>query len=204
VKEHYHNFLAIQRNELIDNLLAEAEKLLKEGKEVEAKAKEHEADEIDLSVEEVEKVTESLLKNEETGPKNPKEIKDLISTFLSNGDHVAITTFNEFSGVIKPTLRQIGLKEEQIEKIHIIAFLPEDQDQGKGEHIRAAMEKVGMQNKTQVYLIDDSKHNCDKAKEEGYKSILVDDTDNYLDNLQEVCILEVETEVTMNTIGEFC
>lgn len=198
VKAHYHNLCAEQEEiyyKKRQKLKAEAKKLRLEGKEHEAKDKEREAQSMVFGPEEIKKFVGSLLDNEPTGPKNPENIKSLISSFLARGDHVAITTFNEYPEVIEPILKKIGLTEEEIAKIHVVAFLPEDQGQGKGAHLQIAMEKSGIENKHQVYLVDDDENNCKLAKREGYNPILVDDSNMYLTQLNETIYIQSEREI---------
>jgi|GEM_PF-3695375 len=94
-----------------------------------------------------------------TGIKN--ECKDEIGRLLDKGHHVAIASFNCFTGMIKLYLEKaVGLSKAQCEKI-IIKTGPQSQ----GKNILINDIKSRLQGKfTACYFIDDDKKNVDAAE----------------------------------------
>lgn len=131
-----------------------------------------------------------LLNHPHTGLKNGNETKLFIQSALNNGHKVAITSYSEYPEVIIPTFKKMGLNDDEINQIIKISFLPNDQRIGKQQHIELAMKTTGISDKTNVYLIDDSKHNCKIAKLLGFNVVLVpeaqDATPEYLNNVIEI------------------
>ena len=118
---------------------------------------------------------EELLNDNTVGLKNGPEMKRFIQEGLKNGHKFAITSYTMFPEAFNPALRRMGLTEDEITQIPQVAFLPMDQRVGKAGHMAQAMEQTGIEDKTKVYLIDDSSNNCRVAKKGGFKVVEVDD-----------------------------
>jgi hypothetical protein len=114
-----------------------------------------------------------LLDDPNSGLKNGEAAKQFIQLALSNGHKIAVTTYSKFPEVISPTFRKMGLTEEEISQIVQVAFLPMDQRVGKGGHIEEAMQKTGVLDRANVWLVDDSANNCNLARASGYKVVEV-------------------------------
>jgi len=112
------------------------------------------------------------------GIKNREKLLQTFQTLISEGHNIAITSYTLYPEIVKPTLKAIGLRDDQIEKIHVEGFLPKNQLQGKGEHMKKAMKHFGVTNKAHALLVDDSENNIKKAKDEGYQSVNVPKTPN--------------------------
>lgn len=153
---------------------------------------------IQFSPEEIDMFLEEFLSNENTGLKNPEKIKESMTQSLAQGYHLAITTSNEFPGVSEKVLSKIGLTSEQIEKIHIVTpkeledwDFESDQDNSKALFIKVAQDKRGIQNNSQCYLVDDNELYTKDAVKKGYKGILVDNSNNYLEDLRKLNIISL-------------
>jgi len=122
------------------------------------------------------------LLNSGLGPKNPNEMADTIRLAINNGHAVAFTSFTLYPEVIRPTLEFIGLEDSYIEQIAIIGGFPshgkaDNSPDGKEEHIKAALEEFrsrGMPlSRSDVMLVDDSRHNIDIANHYSQTNVLV-------------------------------
>jgi len=115
----------------------------------------------------------NLLNDTSTGLKNGEEARQFVQLALANGHKIAITTYSKYPEVISPTLRKMGLSDNEILQIVEVAFLPLDQRVGKGGHIEEAMRKTGVNDRANVWLVDDSANNCNLARNAGYSVVEV-------------------------------
>jgi FMN phosphatase YigB (HAD superfamily) len=110
------------------------------------------------------------------GFKNKEKLKETFDTFFEQGHNIAITSFTKYPDVIKPTLKELGLTDDQLSKVHVVGGFPSDganSINGKKEHIDAAMEKFGVKDYSKVMLIDDSGRNIAAAEKIGIQTIQV-------------------------------
>lgn len=124
--------------------------------------------------------------------KNPATLIEIFRLTWENGHKIAITTFAEHHQVIPPILAKLGLTQQEIEKIPIIAIpLSKPQksvDKGKLAHIEKAITHYNLQ-KGAICLIDDNLGNCNIAKRNGYHAInVVKNNDLYLTEVQELVL----------------
>ncbi len=120
---------------------------------------------------------ESLLNNPNSGLKNPEEMRDFIREALNNGHQIAITSFGGYPEVFNPTLKRMGLSDEEIQQI---ARIPLRLSRGetltpkhKIDQMHQAMSRLNITDRNQVLLIDDSQANCQEAIRNGFNSIEV-------------------------------
>ncbi len=123
-----------------------------------------------------------FLADPDTGLKNPKKLLSTIHSALKNGHKIAITSLSEYPEIIIPALQKLGLTEEEIIKIKIIAGPSSSLYPGKLNHIKKAMKAFSITKKESVYLIDDNEKNCIIANENGYGAfkVLAEDSGEYL------------------------
>ena len=111
--------------------------------------------------------------------KHQKELFSCMKGIFENNDKIAITSFNDYGGVIiLPYLKSLGLTYKEIESIHIeYGRCPntkkEHESIGKSLHIQGAMQHFGIVKKSNVILIDDCPTNTKVALEFGYNAVLV-------------------------------
>lgn len=137
-------------------------------------------------------------------PKNKNSWLQAIREIISNNDNLAITSFNHFPRFVKPILTLLGLKDEEISKIHIESWLPcdatgvHDKNADKTTHINNAI-KYFYQTEDNYddfncrnfyhacFLVDDRTSNYEKALELGISAILApkdpDCNDDYIKEL---------------------
>lgn len=107
-------------------------------------------------------------------------------TILSNGHHIAITTWSLYPEVIRPTLRKLGLSEAEIAKIHIESGFPHVMNDGKKGHIARAKQHFEITDNKNVFLIDDDENNILLAREEGqtgFHAVSPKTNTDYLQNI---------------------
>ncbi len=128
----------------------------------------------------VQKEAEKLLQDPQKGIKNKEELLTTFKTLLKDGNEIAITSFTQYPDVIKPTLKEMGLTEEEVSKIHIVGGFPshgqaDSSPDGKKEHIDKAMELAGIKpgDYGRVMLVDDSVNNINKARNIGVTAVQV-------------------------------
>ncbi len=113
----------------------------------------------------------------------------LLTTFraiLSNGHHIAITTWSEYPEVIVPTLQKLGLNSEEIAQIHVESGIPPSQEAGKSGHIARAKQHFGITDNKNVFLIDDDEDNILQARKEGqtgFHAVSPKTNTDYLQNI---------------------
>ncbi|MBU6184693.1 MAG: hypothetical protein KGO98_05480, partial [Rickettsiales bacterium] len=131
-----------------------------------------------------------------TGVKNPISLLFTIRTTLKQGHKIAITTLSEYPEVIGPALHKLGLTEDEIREIKIIAGLSSTHFPGKLKHIKKAMAHFGITTEQSVYLIDDDRENCALAKKNGYGVIKVEATDSegYLTKINDLLTIKSTTD----------
>lgn len=131
-----------------------------------------------------------------TGLKNPISLLFTIRTTLKQGHKIAITTLSEYPEVIEPALHKLGLTEDEIREIKIIAGPSSSSYPGKLKHIKKAMYQFGITKSKSVYLIDDNEENCSLAEKNGYGAIKVEATDSqgYLTKLNDLLTIKSTTD----------
>ena len=131
-----------------------------------------------------------------TGLRNPLKLLSAIRMTLKHGHKIAITTLSEYPEVIEPALQKLGLTEDEINKVKIIAGPSSTLYPGKLKHIRKAMDHFGVTTKQSVYLIDDNKENCSLAKKNGYGAIRAETADSlgYLAEIHELITINSTTD----------
>jgi len=131
-----------------------------------------------------------------TGLRNPLKLLSAIRMTLKHGHKIAITTLSEYPEVIEPALQKLGLTEDEINKVKIIAGPSSTLYPGKLKHIRKAMDHFGVTTKQSVYLIDDNKENCSVAKKNGYGVIRAETADSveYLAEIHELITINSTTD----------
>lgn len=154
------------------------------------------------------------------GLKNPEKVRDSIRLALNNGHKVAVTSFTLYKGIVGPTLRAIGLNEEEIAQIYIRGEFPSDGPStlnGKREHIQDVMKHFNITDEAKVILVDDSERNCAAARKDGHHAIQAykspvnssqsgyvyhPEHDRYIDELNELIQrLQLSTNSTTTTTG---
>lgn len=113
----------------------------------------------------------------------------LLKTFqaiLSNGHHLAITTWSEYPEVIVPTLQKIGLNQDEIAQVHIESGIPSSNAQRKSPHIAKAKQHFGITDNQHVFLIDDDEDNIRQAQNEGQNGLHVSSPKTNQDYLQNI------------------
>jgi hypothetical protein len=106
---------------------------------------------------------------------NHKTLLEIFKQILSNGHHIAITTWSEYPEVIVPTLQKLGLNPAEIAMIHIESGLPQSGQDRKSQHIKRAKKHFGIEDNIRVCLIDDDERNIIQARKEGQIGIHVKD-----------------------------
>lgn len=104
-----------------------------------------------------------------------EEWNEVLTTLLDNKHQVAIASFNAFGHIIPRYLKEvIGLKPEQLEKIHIESWLPENPNiADKNTHIENIKKTLNFKEKTSdIILVDDGWHNITRAAKESYSVIV--------------------------------
>lgn len=131
-----------------------------------------------------------------TGLKNPISLLFTIRTTLKQGHKIAITTLSDYPEVIAPALQKLGLTEDEIREIKIIAGPSSSSYRGKLKHIKKAMDHFGITTEQLVYLIDDDQENCSLAEKNGYGAIKVEATDSqgYLTKLNDLLTIKSTTD----------
>ena len=131
-----------------------------------------------------------------TGLKNPISLLFTIRTTLKQGHKIAITTLSEYPEVIEPALHKLGLTEDEIREIKIIAGPSSSSYPGKLKHIKKAMYHFGITTEQSVYLIDDNEVNCSLAEKNGYGAIKVEATDSegYLTKINDLLTIKSTTD----------
>lgn len=121
--------------------------------------------------------------------------KEIFENLYQQGHFLSIASFNAYELIIPQFLRKIGLSEELIAQIHIIAGLPENpRTANKNDYIQEAIQYV--ENYCQhnqytdgepleVIFIDDSKKNIQAAEELGCTTILAKPDGSHLKQLLE-------------------
>lgn len=117
------------------------------------------------------------------------EWKKFFESAIQQDHYVAIVSFNGFKNNIPLFLENINLDKKVIEKIDIIAELPEDpKSANKNEYIQRAIanaKKEGFSGQPEnVYLIDDSRKNIEAAQQAGYQVIHAKKDGSHLIELQ--------------------
>jgi len=137
-----------------------------------------------------------FLADPDTGLRNPLKLLSTIRKTLKHGHKIAITTLSEYPEVIEPALQKLGLMEDEINKVKIIAGPSSTLYPGKLKHIRKAMDHFGVTTKQSVYLIDDNKENCSLAKKNGYGTIRAETVDSagYLAEIHELITINSTTD----------
>lgn len=125
------------------------------------------------------------------GLKNPEEVCDSIRQTIVKGGYVSIVSFTKYPEMIKPTLQNMGLEEELLEKVYIRGDFPADGPQSptcKEEHIQDAMRHFGMDvinDADKVILADDNLANVFKAKNDKHYGVHVSTRHDHL-NIKDV------------------
>lgn len=119
--------------------------------------------------------------------RNPEQLLLKVRELVKEGAKIAIVSFNQYPVVIDVVLKKIGFTEMEIKNMNIILGFPIGKKElvGKNEHLAKLKELTGAINNEDIILIDDDRDNCDRAKEQGYKTIRVV-KDNYLDDVEKV------------------
>lgn len=110
------------------------------------------------------------------GLKNPTAVCRTIRDALSDGHHIAITSFTLYPEIIPIVLKRMGLTGSEIAAIRIEGGFPVDgpgSPNRKNEHIEKAMQYFEVKDPKHVLLADDDKLNIEKAKEAGYLGVLI-------------------------------
>lgn len=125
----------------------------------------------DLTDEELVTFVEELLQNPKTGLKYKEEMRGLIKQALEKGHKIAITSFTYYGAIIKPALKAMGLSEEEIEKIDIIAHPSKDTSNDRSEHIREAMANAGIDKEERVVFVDSRPDVVKELEQKGFKGV---------------------------------
>ncbi len=108
---------------------------------------------------------------------NKKLLLETFNVLFNQGHNIAITSFTHYPKIIIPSLERLGLTNEQLERIYVIAWLPETNEIaivfGKNPHIEKAMKHFKVAHNELVILIDDSATNIEAAKKYKFKTVLV-------------------------------
>lgn len=110
-------------------------------------------------------------------------LKSLIAKLLDEGHQFVITTFSSYPDSIKVLLQQLGLEQEQINRIPIIGDLPKmdfKDPNRKMEHIEKAKASTGISCNSNVILVDDSKDNINATVKKGVTGIDVGDNFSWI------------------------
>jgi FMN phosphatase YigB (HAD superfamily) len=86
---------------------------------------------------------------------------------ISKGAKVAIASFNQYPDAITECLKHLGFTVEEITNINIICG---GEALGKIAHLEKIKELTHVKNNSDIILVDDSKTNCEIAKNAGYNS----------------------------------
>jgi FMN phosphatase YigB (HAD superfamily) len=110
--------------------------------------------------------------------KHQDQMLELIREAHLNGHHVAIVSYTAFDKIIPTLLLELGLSQDEVNKIFIRGGLPSPAEQkvlGKKNHIEDALSHFdyNKEDHDQALLIDDSYSNYSLALSQGFKSILV-------------------------------
>jgi len=102
--------------------------------------------------------------------------KNIFESLNQQGHYTAINSFNSYGHIIPEFLEKIGLDEDSIKKVHIIAKLPANpKKENKNPYIEESIAKFKDEgfsgNPANVILIDDSRKNIEAAKQAGYQVI---------------------------------
>ncbi|WP_341788835.1 MULTISPECIES: hypothetical protein [unclassified Rickettsia] len=127
--------------------------------------------------------TDEFLRNPSLGWRNEKRLVTLIKKAWLSEYEVALVSFNDYPQAVEYAMTKI-LKED-VEKLHIVSYLPEALKQyymvhpvcDKQKHIEEAMQKVGVTNPANVLLIEDTLYNVEAAKKAGMKAVLIESKD---------------------------
>ena len=147
-------------------------------------------------------IVKKFLDNPDNGLKNPVMLLNFFRLAIENNHKIAITTFSAYPEVISPTLRILGLLEEEIIKIKIISGPPINKELGKLEHIEKAMSFFHIVEKSDVYLIDDSIENYQLAIIGGYNAVKVpiEDSIEYFQELP--IIIQDQSVIGTSLLGQ--
>lgn len=121
--------------------------------------------------------------------------KEIFETLWNQGHFLYIASFNAYGSVIPEFLSKIGLTEDFIAQINIIAKLPKNpQTANKNTYIQQAIQDVRNYcqhhqytdgTPLEIIFIDDSRKNTEAAQELGCKTILADQYGSHLVKLRE-------------------
>lgn len=124
---------------------------------------------------------QEFLNNQELTVKNPELLKQVMNKLIEAGFNQAITTFASYPEIIPPTLRYLGIKEEDLSKFLIVCNMSKNTN--KNAYITKAMQYYNIADTSKVSLIDDTIVNIVRAKNIGCKTFHVAEDNNYLVDL---------------------
>ena len=139
----------------------------------------------------------NLLHDENTGPKNGKAIVDIIVKAIQRGDKISVVSYSLFPKAIINTLAHMfdkysPLNKQLVDQICVVTGYPSQMNNGKEEHIQAAIEYFEKQhiaiNRNDCLLVDDDVNNIKVAHDKHHPFTVTVPTsgDNSLHYLDEI------------------